>query len=306
MADFLSIVPLRVLSPVRSVHSRASPGTLAWRATRVALEVLRHRAVDLPYFDLEGKPTVRLAGGNSGVVRQVFWFGREGYEATEVRLWSALCARAGTIVEIGANVGYFAVHGALAAPTASYLAIEPHPESARQLKENCRLNSLDNVSVVEAAAVGPTDGPSITLLVPRGTREATPTGAFVEGAEAMSRIPVQSIQVEARDASQLAGGADLIKIDAEGAEYTIISALWNDIVRVRPTLLVEVRRGTVELRQTLDRMTTELNYRLFATAPNRLEQLSPGEIRDVILQEQYETRDVLALPEESALPSIVP
>src|SRR3712207_7346831 len=57
--------------------------------------------------------------------------------------WRKLCRASERVLELGANVGYFSVQGALAAPQARYTAVEPHPFSVDVCRDrkSTRLNS---------------------------------------------------------------------------------------------------------------------------------------------------------------------
>src|SRR5215212_6643397 len=88
--------------------------------------------------------------------------------------WRHCCTRASAVLELGANVGYFTVQGATAAPGARYVAVEPHPVSAGVCRANLALNGIGSVELLEAAAV-PGAGPSAVELQVPADQLATPT-----------------------------------------------------------------------------------------------------------------------------------
>lgn len=58
------------------------------------------------------------------------------------------------------------MQGAKAGLAARYVAVEPHPESARICRANLALNDVTSVDVVEAAAVAGEQAGRLDALVP--------------------------------------------------------------------------------------------------------------------------------------------
>lgn len=74
-----------------------------------------------------------------------------------------------TIIDVGANVGYYIVKwGDMVGPEGRALAIEANPASARLLRENVALNCRDGRCKIQAVAAGTQKGPA-TLWVPMGS-----------------------------------------------------------------------------------------------------------------------------------------
>jgi FkbM family methyltransferase len=120
-----------------------------------------------------------------------------------------------TIVDIGAGLGDFAVHAALACPDAVVLAYEPSPESFGLLEENLRLNGCRNVVARPWAVVG---GPGPCHL-------DVGRGAAVQHALAVrsaTTIEVPAMTLEALFREHQVARCDFLKIDVEGAEFEIL------------------------------------------------------------------------------------
>src|SRR5690606_31240029 len=124
-------------------------------------------------------PDVKLAAADSLIARLAYWYGSDGWEGMETRWWRRCCSQADKVLELGANIGYYTVHGAVANPASTYVAVEPHPESAAALRANLALNDITNVEVVEAAAVSPGSPDRLELSVPEQDLYGTPAGAFI-------------------------------------------------------------------------------------------------------------------------------
>src|SRR5215217_9593253 len=153
---------------------------LRGRAHDVLRQVLRRGGIPagVRTFSLVDNRELRFVNAESLVLHQLYWFGEQGWEPQLLPWWRRCCARASAILELGANVGYFTVQGARAAPRARYLAVEPHPVSAGVCRANLALNGIGSVELVEAAAVAGAGCPAVELRVPAG-QLATPTVAFL-------------------------------------------------------------------------------------------------------------------------------
>ncbi len=92
--------------------------------------VARYRGVppEVGSFSLTDNSSVRIVNADSFIVEWLYWFGeRYGYEAETVRWWKIFCLRSSNVVDFGANIGYYAIQGALVSPTVVYTAVEPPP-----------------------------------------------------------------------------------------------------------------------------------------------------------------------------------
>jgi FkbM family methyltransferase len=247
-------------------------------------------------FVLPDNPAVRFVNADSLVLQRLYWFGEQGWEPELLPWWRHFCRRSATVVELGTNVGYFAVQGALAAPAARYVAVEPHPVSAQVCRANLALNGIDSVEVVAAAATAdPTESP-VALSVP-WEQLGTPTVAFLAGGSElpprMARRAGTAIEVPAVDVRPLLAAADLVKLDVEGQEHALLAAGWAQLRARRPTVFVEVLPGTPRLRAVLARMCTELGYRCYAPGRERLVPLPASRLPQVDLPAEFGCHDVI-------------
>src|SRR5688500_12151286 len=160
-----------------------APGCRVTGPARIRRAVLRWlsrggipRAVSR--FRLVDNPDLEFVAIDSQVLEQLYWCGEQGWEPELLPWWRAFCRNSGSVLELGTNVGYFAVQGGRAAPGARYVAVEPHPVSAEACRTHLALNGVTSVELIEAAAVGDPAVSSVPLLVP-ADQAATPTVAFL-------------------------------------------------------------------------------------------------------------------------------
>jgi len=138
-----------------------------------------------------------------------------------------------TLLDIGANVGYFSILGARAVgPAGTVVAIEPEPSNYALLCANIWEARVRNVVPVRAAAssfsgVLPLSvsnvncGDHRTFMERPGARVLVVPGMRVD----------EMLEADAR--------VDLVKIDIQGADHRAVLGMESLIARWKPVLLVE-------------------------------------------------------------------
>jgi FkbM family methyltransferase len=200
------------------------------------------------------------------------------------------------VVELGANIGYFAVQGGRAAPGTRHVAVEPHPYSAEICRTHLALNSVTSVELIEAAAVDSPALASVALSVP-ADQQATPTIAFLaddsELPSELARDVDAVLDVPAINLRSLLDGVDLIKLDVEGQEHVLLAAARDHLRAAHPTLFVEVLPGTTRLRALLADLCTSDGYRCFAASWEGLVEVAPERLATVRLMQEFGCQDVI-------------
>lgn len=139
------------------------------------------------------------------------------------------------VADIGANFGYYTIlmAGAVGA-TGHVHAIEPHPDTARVLRENVLLNGFARYTSVHETALGADVDASVTLFTPAGEpKNAAVVSTPPEGGTSVA------VAATTMDALLGAQPLNLVKIDAEGAEEHIIAGMSGLIARHRPAMVLE-------------------------------------------------------------------
>jgi FkbM family methyltransferase len=288
----------RLPVPVADALRRPVPAGGPRGLRRLLLRALREGGIPrgVSTFRLADDPELAFVAAESLVLAQLYWYGEQGWEPELLPWWRAFCRRADSVLELGANVGWFTVQAQRAAPGVRHVAVEPHPFSARICRANLMLNGADSVRLVEAAAVADDAVTSVRLLVP-ADQQATPTVAFVPGGHelppSMARDVGAGLDVPAVGVRSLLAGADVIKLDVEGQEHTLLAAGLDLLRQSRPSLLVEVLPGTRKLRALLAGLCRDDGYRCYAPTRERLVRLDPARLADVRLLEAFEGQDLI-------------
>jgi FkbM family methyltransferase len=287
-------LPLAVADALREPPPPGGPGL----PRRALLRALREGGIPrgVSVFRLVDDPDLAFVAADSLVLAQLYWYGERGWEPELLPWWRASCRRAESVLELGANVGWFTVQAQRAAPGVHHVAVEPHPFSARICRANLALNGVDSVRLVEAAAVADEAIASVRLLVP-ADQQATPTVAFLPGdnelPSAMTRDAQDGPEVPAVAVRSLLAGVDVVKMDVEGQEHTLLAAGLDLVRESRPTLFVEVLPGTPKLRALLAGLCREDGYRCYVPTGGGLVEVDAAALPAVRLQERYGTHDLI-------------
>lgn len=149
-----------------------------------------------------------------------------------------------TFIDVGANIGYYtALAARLVGAEGHVAAIEPAPEFAAAIRANLELNGCRNVRLVNAAA---SDGPRrLDFYQPNRFNRGNTTSVLAGAALDTRPRPRFSIDSDALPelltATELRR-ARLVKIDVEGAEYSVVRGLLPALSSMRSDveLVIEV------------------------------------------------------------------
>ncbi|HEY8518941.1 MAG TPA: FkbM family methyltransferase [Gammaproteobacteria bacterium] len=199
--------------------------TGAWRYARAAVHAYRGetlRVAGLP-TRVPGPRVIRLAvvGGNIRMHRLI----------------DALVPPGGTVIDVGAHIGYNAIYAAhRTGPSGRVIAVEPAPDNVAVLERNVAASGLANVRI-EPVAAGRAAG--VRDLYLRGAVSAV-NSLFPESCygavSGVARVPVARVD-------DLSDEAALVKIDVEGGEIDVLEGMPRLLAQPRLALVVEWHPG---------------------------------------------------------------
>lgn len=153
------------------------------------------------------------------------------YEIGELNLLKEIFPDGGTMIDIGANVGNHLLFAALILKAKRIVPIEPNPQVYRMLIENVLANGLQDTVDLTRLGVGLSDAHSGGFAMQDKKRN--------RGSARM--LPGKGeLEVHRGDVLLAGETPDLIKIDVEGMEMSVLSGLDLLLREARPDILLEV------------------------------------------------------------------
>lgn len=141
-------------------------------------------------------------------------------------------------VDVGANVGYYTVLlASLVGPSGRVIACEPDPVNARLLRRSIAENQFRHVQVVEAA-VTDADGRATLYLDTawHGVHSLARENTVNPGD---GRVDVRTVALDTL-MTDVAADIDFVKIDAQGAEASILRGARRLLGQMHARVLMEV------------------------------------------------------------------
>lgn len=172
-----------------------------------------------------------------------------------------------TIIDIGANIGYYTTIFSKLSENGTIFAFEPDTENFSLLKRNCHLNKFKNTQIFNFACGNTNQTKSLFISNDNKGDHRT---YMVEGEERESKL-IKMIRLD--DFLQNIPKLDFVKLDIQGFEFQAIKGMSELIRRHKPLILMEFwplglisnNEDPVEFLSYLD----NLNYDMHIIYPNR-------------------------------------
>lgn len=122
-----------------------------------------------------------------------------------------------TILDIGANIGFFSLYAIERWRGARLVAIEPEPGNFKRLEQNLCSTRAQNVRCVQCAAAGQSGTEQLFLRQEAGWHS-------LYGEDTSNALTVNTLSLDDIFERYALTRIDFLKIDCEGAEYAILGA----------------------------------------------------------------------------------
>jgi FkbM family methyltransferase len=161
------------------------------------------------------------------------------YEQSELKFIRELVKPGQTVLDIGANIGFFAITMAsLVGLTGRVFAFEPIDKNADLLQRSILENKYESRIKIERVAVGHSSQKA-SIVMP--TFSPNPVGAYLYADNAvLLQHDIKEVDMIALDHYPLSHPVHFIKMDIEGAEPLALKGAVELLKTDRPTILSEI------------------------------------------------------------------
>lgn len=193
---------------------------IGWRTHRATVRTESAGVMDLSMPDFVSK-TIYLTGR---------------WEPLITRYIQANLKSGDTFIDVGSNIGYYSLLASrIVASSGRVFAIEASPSIYERLVRNVELNGCANVTAIHAAASDVKGELSIFWGPADNLGHSTTVAALAgkEGRTVESKVP--SDKLDGLVGAQNLRNARFIKVDVEGAEYSVLRPLFDSLSAFSPS-----------------------------------------------------------------------
>ncbi len=146
-----------------------------------------------------------------------------------------------TFLDVGSNDGLYALFASeRVGPSGQVWAFEPSPREFERLSRNLELNRTRNIRTFPLA-LGSHTGEADLLIAGYGHEGQNTLGAFIyPGVENAEKVRVSVRKLDDLIAGQGLARLDVLKVDVEGAEVSVLQGAGRVLQSMRPVLLFEL------------------------------------------------------------------
>lgn len=160
------------------------------------------------------------------------------YEPHLTAVFERHCRPGMTVVDVGANLGYFTLLSSkLVGAAGQVIALEPNSENCRLLLSSLRLNAVSNVQLLPVAA---DQEPGWAYYA----THVGSNGGLVDGDDLLSRFG--SVVPTFRLDDVVNRKVDFLKMDVEGAEGRVVHGATRIIEKDRPIVTTELKEEMLQ------------------------------------------------------------
>ena len=156
------------------------------------------------------------------------------YEPQETRMTELLVEDGSSVLDIGANIGWYSMNLAVSHRNAKIACFEPIPKTYAALVQNLTLNNISNV-VANNFGLSNQAGTFTFYYYPEGSGNASSENLT-------GRQDVETMQCVVKTLDSLGASPDFIKCDVEGAELFVFQGGRETISRCLPIVFSEILR----------------------------------------------------------------
>jgi len=219
----------------------------------------RKRWVGREWVEVNGS-RMKVELNDPGISRELALY--QTHEPMATALAVKFAAGCGTIVDLGSNVGYYALlFLTQVKPKPKLISIEPSTDNIRRLKMNLEANGLlESATIIRTAISDRCGEGQLNLARESNWHSLLPADERHSGSEAVSVITLDAL-VEQLDLARV----DLVRMDIEGYESVVLGGMHKTLDTFKPKLIIELHPQLIGTRPVVDlinRLRSDHGYRI--------------------------------------------
>ncbi len=177
-----------------------------------------------------------LVDTSSFVEWEIFFRGQ--YEKKVTDLFQKFIRKGDVVIDVGANIGsHTLIMAKLVGESGKVIAFEPHPDIARRLTDNIKLNRFTNVSV-SRFALSEKPGKASLFSYSDGMLDKGTSSLYgITNLEEKYSVDVSTLDVVAEN--ERLSRLDFVKVDTRGSDFPVIKGARESIGKFHPYVVFE-------------------------------------------------------------------
>lgn len=249
-------------------------------------------------LELPNGQSLKIIGNETSYVSKVlFWEGVHGYEPHLFEVFTRMAQQSRVLVDVGANIGYYSLLARAYHAEIDIVSFEPMPAALHYLKMNLDVNRINEIIIVDAAL---SDVTGQTRFYEARNRKFPHLQHHLTGASGLNEpgdgylhdrpIEVPVTTLDATVEQHRLPTVDLLKIDAEGAEASVLRGGEQTLRQFQPVVIFECDPGHDE--EEIEAILNRHGYTIYNARPAALFPV------DSIAPFNARFHDFIAVPEK--------
>ena len=188
---------------------------------------------------------VNISGFSLSLPFRYSRFFPENYETDNMEFLRNNISEGMTVIDIGAHIGLYTIAmGKIVKDSGKIYSFEPTPATFKVLQKNIHLNEMSNIVRPLNKAVSDTEGMTTFYISDTDVCNANSLASNFNNKGTGINVILTSIDklVETEKLSFI----DIIKIDAEGAEYSVLKGSEKTLRKFRPKIILGLHPKSIE------------------------------------------------------------
>jgi FkbM family methyltransferase len=168
------------------------------------------------------------------------------YELNNINFINNYLSKGMRVIDIGAHVGLLSVvMGQKVKPNGKVYSFEPTPSTFKLLKKTIAINGLSDIVKPNKMAVADKKGETFFYITDIEAHNSNSLSDNKRDYGNEHKIDVDLVSVDEYTQSESITKVDFIKIDAEGAEYSVLKGCAATIRRDKPKMILALHPASI-------------------------------------------------------------